>query len=162
MPRPEFKDRQVVDRMLETYLQLMARTMALESEPKEFDTGTKLHRVEIHTIQAIGRRPGLNLLSLATDMKVTKGAASQMVTKLVKKGLVAKERAAGNAKEISLDLTPLGWRGYHAHERFHDHLYDVFRDHFGEALESKMDQFGSVLGELLEITDLYEKRVKDF
>ncbi|RED48143.1 MarR family winged helix-turn-helix transcriptional regulator [Aestuariispira insulae] len=148
--------------MLETLHQLITRANALENTPKAFGTDTLLHRAEIHTIQAIGLRPGQNLQQLADRMAVTKGAASQMVTKLVRKGLVKKDKGEDNRKEVLLNLTEQGWTGFHRHEAFHAYLHQVLLDHYGEALEQKMAELRGCLQELLSVTDLYEEKVKDF
>jgi DNA-binding MarR family transcriptional regulator len=50
---------------------------------------------------------------------VTKSAASQLISKLVQKGLVTKEQSAHSGKELQLTLTELGWQAYELHEEHH-------------------------------------------
>jgi DNA-binding MarR family transcriptional regulator len=90
---------------------------------------------ELHTIVAIGDNEGINLMNLAKLKGVTKGASSQMVYKLVKKGLVIKKPSEHSDKEIQLFLTLLGRDVYKQHTRFHKNnrikisiMLDAFSD----------------------------------
>lgn len=147
-----------VDILLEAFHHLMVQTMAMDKAPKEFDTGMKLHRSEIHTVQAIGQHEDINLTRLAAHMEITKGAASQMVRKLERKGLVKKEKRADNAKEVLLALTPLGWRGYHAHEAFHASMADAFKAHYGDSLIPKLRDATEALRDLATVIEIYEEQ----
>ena len=51
----------------------------------------KLYHSEIHTIMAIGDHEGVYLSELARMTGVTRGAISQMISRLDEKGLVRKE-----------------------------------------------------------------------
>ena len=83
------------------------------------------HR-ELHAIEAIGENTRINITDLGMYFGVTKSAASQMATKLARKGLVEKESSAHSNKELQLTLTRLGWRAFELHEKFHgDHLADL-------------------------------------
>lgn len=92
----------------------------IEDKKKDFGLGYKMSMKEIHTIQYIGDCPGINLKTLAAKQGVTKGAASQMITRLVQKKLVAKERGVNSEAEIVLNLTEEGWRAYKGHEEYHN------------------------------------------
>jgi DNA-binding MarR family transcriptional regulator len=74
---------------------------------------------EAHTVEAVGEQEYLSVTQLAAHFGITKSAASQMVSKLVKRGFVAKKQAAHSNKEYELFLTPLGREVCDAHERFH-------------------------------------------
>ena len=74
---------------------------------------------EAHTVQAIGDQEPLSITQLATHFGITKSAASQMVSKLVKRGFVVKQQASHSNKEYELFLTFLGREVFDAHERFH-------------------------------------------
>ena len=113
---------------------------------------------EIHTVQAIGKSAGINVTQLAERMGVTKGAVSQMVSRLVEKGMVQKARAQDNAKEVCLNLTELGRVGFHNHERFDMSVLDAVREHCGSDLEKKLGTFLSVLTDFEAILALHEQR----
>ena len=79
---------------------------------------TVTHR-ELHAIQAVGEIEDINITGLGNHFGVTKSAASQLISKLVQKGVVAKEQSARNSKEMELALTDLGWKAYELHEKYH-------------------------------------------
>lgn len=137
------------------------KAQEIDSKPKTFDTGMPLSRSEIHTVQAIGRDEGCTLKALAGRLDITKGGASQMVAKLVGKGLVAKGNAPGSEKEVALTLTDLGWRAYHAHERFHGAVADAFRAYYGTDVVDRVTPVSAALSELLEVIDLYARMTAD-
>ena len=140
--------------------QVMAKMGLQHSAPHDFDTGIPLYRAEIHTVRAIGENPGINVTALAGRMGVTKGAASQMISKLVKKGLVEKKDAEDNERETLLELTDLGLRGHRAHERFHMDMLEQVRTYFGDSFPEKIDMFITVLTDLNNLLDKLEEHKK--
>lgn len=110
------------------YMVLLERVIHLyngiESKKRDFGLGYELSMKEIHTIQYIGDQPSINVTALASKQGVTKGAASQMISRLVKKGLVIKEKAANSDLEIVLSLTAEGKKAYLGHQAFHQLVED--------------------------------------
>ena len=145
------------EKLLDVLDRVITRVDAMHSPSHDFGTGVPLYRAEIHTIRAIGGVPTVNVTKLAEHMEVTKGAVSQTVNKLVRKGLVRKTRAPGNAKEVLLELTDLGWTGFHNHERFHSRMFDIARDYYGERLGSQIERFIAVMSDLYDVLDRYEQ-----
>lgn len=150
-------DRLAFDSLLDLLDHVMTRIGAMHSSPHDFGTGVALFRAEIHTIRAIGKNPRINVTALAEHINVTKGAVSQTISKLTRKGLVSKTHARHNAKEVLLELTDLGWKGFHAHERFHAGMFDVVRDYFGDDLESRIELFATVMTDLDAILSRFEQ-----
>lgn len=91
----------------------------IEEMPILMDEGLEVTTREAHTIQAVGDNEPMTVTGLSSYFGVTKSAASQMVSKLVKKGFLLKNQSVQSAKEYELSLTPLGWRAFRAHEQFH-------------------------------------------
>lgn len=103
-------------RMLLRVAKMYAR---IEEMPITLDEGSEVTTREAHTIQAVGENEPMTVTGLAQYFGITKSAASQMVSKLVKKGFLLKNQSTQSAKEYELSLTPLGWLAFSAHERFH-------------------------------------------
>lgn len=103
---------------------------AIDERPRRFDTDFPLSRAEIHTVSAVAESPGIGLTALAEQQAVTKGAASQMVSRLVQKGLIHKERGAG--REISLSVTDTGARAHDAHMAFHRRMFEAVRPAYAD------------------------------
>jgi DNA-binding MarR family transcriptional regulator len=125
-----------------------------------FGTGVLMHTKEIHTIQAIGRHPRINVTKLAENAGVTKGAVSQTINKLVRKGLVRKTHAPGNDKEVLLELTDLGQIGFQNHEKFHMDTLDIAREYYKDQLESKLKGISLAVDDIYQMLNEYDKRKK--
>ena len=103
----------------ETFLRIINKFKALEKIPIDHGTGDLLYASEVNTLEIIGKYSGLNMTELAKKRGVTKGAVSQIVSKLVTKKLVTKGQAPGNDKVLSLQLTSAGEIAFENHEKFH-------------------------------------------
>lgn len=103
----------------ETFLRIINKFKTLEKIPIDHGTGDLLYASEINTLEIIGKCSGINMTQLAQKRGVTKGAVSQIVSKLVKKQLVSKNQAPGSDKELSLRLTRAGEIAFENHEKFH-------------------------------------------
>ena len=148
------------ERLMDMLDEVMAKIEMLHAPSHDFGTGTHLFRKEIHTIQAIGRHPKINITTLAKHMGVTKGAVSQIVTKLIKKEMIRKQYAEGSKKEVVLELTDLGWTGFHNHEKFHSDMFDIAREYYGEQVDTKIKMFKNVISDFNAILDEYERKKK--
>lgn len=153
-------ERKDFDRIMELLDQVVTRIGSQHAAPYDFGTGIPLYRAEIHTVQAIGENPGINVTTLAERMGVTKGAMSQTLSKLARKGLVEKKAAADNERETLLELTDLGLTAHRAHERFHMDMYDMAQRHFGDRLPEKVVLFATVLRDLNQFLDTVSEEGK--
>ena len=130
----------IYEEILEKLEKIIMLIESMHTPSLSFGTGKLMHTKEIHTIQAIGRYPGINVTRLAEQMGVTKGAVSQTISKLAKKGLVRKRQIFRNRKEVVLELTDLGWIGFRNHEKFHMDTLDVARQYYGDSLHNKLEK----------------------
>ena len=137
---------------------VLTKTESLHAPSNDFGTGVPIYRKEIHTVQAIGRYPKINITALSEHMGVTKGAISQTVAKLIKKGMVRKQYAQGSKKELILELTDLGWTGFRNHEKFHMDMLNIAREYYGNQFKKKIGMFKTVMTDFNAILDKYETR----
>ena len=149
------------EEILQKIENLITKIESMHTPALSFGTGVLMHQKEIHTIQAIGRHPGINITKLAEYTGVTKGAVSQTIKKLTRKGLVKRTQAPGNAKEVVLELTDLGWVGFRNHEKFHMDTLDIAREYYGEQLKNKLERINLAADDLNEILVEYGKRRKE-
>ncbi|MBU2546766.1 MAG: MarR family transcriptional regulator [Proteobacteria bacterium] len=89
----------------------------------------KLYPSEIHLLDVIDREPGINASETAARLGVTKGAVSQTVTRLEKKGVVRKSRDRRNKNELTVHLTDLGNEVFEIHRRRRIGLEKTFAGH---------------------------------
>lgn len=149
-----------INKFQETFLRIINKFKRLEKIPINHGTGDLLYAAEINTLDIIGKVPGINLTQLAHKRGVTKGATSQIVTKLVKKKLVIKKQAPDNDKEISLMLTKLGNIAYINHVKFHE-KYDAPMIHKLSQMNNEQFEFVSkTIGMLEETIDNYLKNLE--
>lgn len=114
--------------LTELFLRILNKYNRMEMKPLRLGDCDPLNPKEIHTVEAIGKQNGINVTELARVMGITKGGVSQMVTRLSKKGLVAKTKDGLNDKEVKLRLTPEGLKAFRGHENMHAALYaDLLR-----------------------------------
>jgi len=100
-------------------LGITTKHAGIEKLPVCFGKGVRLTPREAHVVQAIGDHAAINVMALANHFCVSKSAASQMVSRLVKRGLVEKRQAPHSNKELRLSLTDQGWKAHQAHEQVH-------------------------------------------
>lgn len=151
----------IYEEILEKLEKIIMLTESMHSPPLSFGTGKLMHTKEIHTIQAIGRYPGINVTRLAEQMGVTKGAISQTIGKLAKKGLIRKRKIFGNKKEVVLELTDLGWVGFKNHEKFHMDTLGIAQQHYGDQLQGKLENINSAVDDMYTMLSEYKKRTRN-
>jgi DNA-binding MarR family transcriptional regulator len=153
-------DRQLFELLMEEVTGLIGRAESAHTPRFDFGTGIPLYRSETHTIEAIGKNRGINVTRLAEKMGVTKGAISQMLTRLARKKLVIRRPMPGNAKEVTAELTDMGRIAFENHEKLHALILAALQDYYGRDLTSKLQQFRQLVGDLSSILTLQQERLK--
>ena len=131
---------------------------AYESQPRDFGIGFPLTQNEIHAIVVVCENEGISLGELARMRGVTKGAMSQLVSRLVKKGLLVKETAEHSASYVSLTSTKLGRKAYENHANAHKTMgktidQELFSDMSVEEMKritQKFNRFAELLDAEME------------
>ena len=129
----------------------------LYDKPFDFGTDEKLYPAEIHMIQAIGDKCENTVTELGRSFGVTKGAVSQVVGKLERKGYVTRERNPAYSKEIFLSLTEKGWKAYRGHEYMHGRIDDDFWGLVGGFTEEENAVFEKMLLKIEKYIDVFMK-----
>ena len=110
---------ELIKNTIRELLRIATMYSRIEELPIPVDGNLEVSTREAHTIQAVGENEPVSVTRIADVFGITKSGASQMVSKLVKRGFLLKKQAAHSNKEFELSLTPLGWRAFKAHEQFH-------------------------------------------
>jgi DNA-binding MarR family transcriptional regulator len=138
--------------LIESFFRIVNKFSQFEKKPRDFGIGITVYPSEIHTIEIIGKNAGLNVTELARLLGITKGAVSQIVQKLVRKGLVERCKDVDNDKEVLLQLTPAGQNAFQGHEKHHARidlfLYRKLNDMSGEQIVFLEDIFQTIEGYL--------------
>jgi len=106
--------------LFESFLRLVNKSNALGKHPMTYGTQHQFYHSERHMLDIVGDDPGLNITEFAKAAGVTKGAISQVVSKLEKKGALKRIKRDDNDKEIQLKLTRQGEQIYANHQRVNE------------------------------------------
>ena len=123
-----------------------------ENKKRTYGTSMLLSKAEIHTIVAVGNNPGINVTTLADILGITKGAASQMIYKLVEKGSVEKKVSPDSDTEVILNLTNEGLKNYATHNEYHSQAND-------ESIELLKTMPESFCEYMIEFLSAFEKTI---
>ncbi len=117
---------EIFSKLVEVVTDLSKEIYMDDLKPRSYGTEEKLFMAEAHYIDLIGDCGKTNVTQLTELTQKTKGAVSQMVGKLVKKGLVSKKKSDQNYREIIIELTPKGEIIYNFHKEFDKNLYNSY------------------------------------
>lgn len=150
---PEFSNKAEIDRV---YKELSVRADELYkfvvryneyiNLARDYGTGELIGMVEVHTLTHIADNPGITVTEVAKLWERTLGAASQNVSKLVKKGLVRREKEKDNAKTVHLYATEKGEALATAHKVYDNlDITETLKDLLKECTVEEIDTFYRVL-----------------
>jgi DNA-binding MarR family transcriptional regulator len=144
---------------------IIMRYEALRDEPITIADSDVLYSSQIHAIEAIGNAPGSTVTSLKRHFGVTKGAVSQIVTKLEQRGYVRKVKKEGNDKEKVLQLTEKGLGAFAQHEKIErlagDEVAGIARAHTCGELQAFLAVLKNVDGALERFMKEREHEIHD-
>ena len=83
--------------------------------------GYQINMVEVHDLTYIDDHPGVSTSAIAQNTRRTRGAVSQILTRLEKNGLIRRVRSPENSSMVQLYTTEVGKEISDAHKR-----HDVF------------------------------------
>ena len=106
---------------------------------------------EIHMISAIATSNGINVTEVAARLDTSKSAASQMIKKLVRKGLIEKAHTEQNNKEIRLLLTREGKTALDIVEKRHLELKEKFFSFAPTFSDEKWHNYRDFLSKMIDV-----------
>ncbi|QKG86080.1 MarR family transcriptional regulator [Kroppenstedtia pulmonis] len=104
----------------------------LERHPRTYGEVGPLTPSEIHTIDEIGVDGGLLMSQLAVRLGVTKGAVTQIVSRLEMKKIVKREPCPHDARSVVASLTEKGKLAYKLHQEQHQNFYQQLSNEFDQ------------------------------
>jgi DNA-binding MarR family transcriptional regulator len=126
------------DKISYPLLAVVFKFMEIDKKTRYYGTDVPLFYAEIHLIKAIKENEGIHITGLAQYLEVTKGAVSQMLMKLEKKGFVVKEKDPGNQSRFLLKLTPKGEVAHENHMRMHQEFDKLVNETLEKAKEGEV------------------------
>ena len=141
-------------------LRVVYKFFEIDRRTRYYGTDVPLFPSEIHMINKIKQNEGIHVTGLANILNVTKGAVSQIIMKLEKKGLIQKEKDSNNQSRLVLKLTAKGETAYHNHEEFHKKIEVMVNEIVIDASKEEIKFFKDVLITLEERLELFKKEVE--
>ncbi len=141
--------------LVNTLVRVVNKAVANEKKPRHFGVPELMHASEIHMVMHIGDNHGVHISELARLCGITRGAVSQLVAKLEKKGLVAKTEDPQNSLKTVPMLTNKGKVAYFAHAQHHE---EMDRDLFEFINRLDEDQFSLIEDFLNHLEKMADRR----
>jgi DNA-binding MarR family transcriptional regulator len=88
-------------------------------KPRDFGAGDLLFSAEMNVILVIGEESTDNITEIASKLRVSKSAVSQIVNKLEKKRYIKRYKTSSNNKEVMLRLLDKGKLALEEHRNYH-------------------------------------------
>ena len=132
---------------------IIARHIRIEKLSIQVGESLTVSPGEARAIQALGQNRGVNINTLGVLLGVTRSASSQMVGKLVKKGLVEKHASECNNKEINIYLTKIGEEAFANHEAFHEKYFVELLDRLSGFSDTQIATAATILSVFEDVMD---------
>ncbi len=139
-----------------TFLRVITKISEINSRTRNYGTTQELHDAEIHMIKAVKENEGLHVTGLAKLLGVTKGAVSQIIMKLEKKGMIVKETDPKNLSRLIIKLTLQGETADNYHRKLHQKFDKTIYSLLEEASEEQRQFLIGFLDNLDKKLDEYE------
>jgi len=99
-----------------------------QKQTHNYGTGEFYTPLEVHTVSLIEDHPGISVTEIAQRTLRTKGAVSQIITRLEEKGLLRRERNSRNGRQFFLYVTDEGLRLSKLHKEYDNSHFSIILD----------------------------------
>lgn len=107
--------------------------------------GIKLYPSELHLMRLIASDKSINATAMAKAFGVTKGAVSQTLSRLEKKGVLFKSRDPHNKNELSAHFTRFGKRAFESHLKSLESLNAAYEGYIASLSKGEKEVIESFL-----------------
>ncbi|WP_238191716.1 MarR family winged helix-turn-helix transcriptional regulator [Paenibacillus sp. L3-i20] len=112
--------------------QLIHKLRRMERQPRTFGEAGELTPSEMHTIEVIGCGEGILMSELAMKLSITKGAATQIVSRLEREDFVHRHAHPVDLRSVVVSLKERGEIAYWAHEAMRKEFTETLRRELGD------------------------------
>ncbi|WP_243925058.1 MarR family winged helix-turn-helix transcriptional regulator [Pseudodesulfovibrio sp. S3-i] len=131
----------------------------MDEQPFQLDDSIALSPREVRTIEFLSQRGQINVTSVATHFNFTKSAASQLINRLVQRGLVCKENSEHSDKEYQLSLSPEGENAHRLIETMNRDRLDMY---LGKMEGFSRQQIAATSAVLEQLEHMVDERLNRF
>ena len=144
--------------MLESIFRLSRKIFEAMKQPNKFGTDRLLYSSEIHTLEMIGKHPGITVTELADRQGISKSALPKLIYKLNQKNLVYRYQETGNKKNVLLKLTDKGRIAVQHHFKFHETFDSGIMEKINSLTPEEYLFLSDILQELEQYIDYMEQQ----
>ena len=123
--------------LAEQILRISNKLIFLEKKSIVKHGGLKLYPSEIHLIDVIAKGQDINASKMASRLGVTKGAVSQTLARLEKKGVLYKTKDPQNRNELTVHFTPLGKKVLEEQRKLRTRFHEQYAKYFSNISEKE-------------------------
>lgn len=123
--------------------------------PFDFGLDQPLYPTEVHVVSEVVARGPASVTDLGRRFGVTRGAASQMVGKLVQKGLLSKRQDPEKGSRWLVEATEQGRNVHDHHMAFHREHDKEFMEYLGRLSEAEFATVASLFKRMERWLDSY-------
>ncbi len=147
--------------LIELFIRMVNKYNSLEKIPARHGTRHNLYHSERHMLDKIGDNTGMNVTEFADAAGVTKGAISQLVSKLEKKGIVRRYKKSTNDKEVFLELTKSGQEVYQKHQEINEQTIIPLNEELSKHSDEKVEFLLTMFKWFNDYLDLSKKKMEE-
>ncbi|MEG2081920.1 MAG: MarR family transcriptional regulator [Oscillospiraceae bacterium] len=126
----------------------------------DYGDGVPHSMVEMHILTLICDNPGITVGQVAESWGCTKGAASQNITKLEKKGLLVRTKLLNNGREVHIYPTEEGKRLSESHKAYDHSVETSFSNKLLERCTlEELENFAKIMN---VYSDIVEEEMQEF
>ena len=139
--------------LAEQILRISNKLIFLEKKSIVKHGDLKLYPSEIHLIDVIAKGQDINASKMAARLGVTKGAVSQTLTRLEKKGILIKTRDPQNKNELTVHFTLLGKKVLEEQRKLRAAFYEEYAKYFSNISQEEEE---IIMGFLKKMGELFD------
>ena len=136
----------LVQKGFEVFTKMFMKYDIFGKKPLEIGKGIKMNAASVHTIEAIGKGYAKTVTSLSDYFMVTKGAVSQVVSKLYKDGYIKKIQGTNNI--VILELTDIGKQALKSHDKYNVVMVEKIQVIENKYSKKEIESFLNILSEI--------------
>jgi DNA-binding MarR family transcriptional regulator len=140
-------------RLLGLIRTVIQKALTLEKGSRLTVDGVRLHPSEIHVLLLVKAGRGTNATRMAETLGITKGAISQTLSRLERKGLLTKQSDPQAKNELTMSFTPLGRRAAKRCQAVQDRVQVRFDAYLSSVGDEARRDIGRFLREMSIILD---------
>ncbi len=154
------KRKDATKEIIELFIRMVNKYNSLEKVPARHGTRYNLYHSERHMLDKIGDNTGMNMTEFAEAAGVTKGAISQLVSKLEKKGIVRRYKKSTNEKEVFLELTKTGQEVHRQHKEINEKTSIPLEEELSKHSDEKVEFLLTMFKWFGDYLDLSKKKME--